>query len=397
MTNSIYLVYYVLINLMSAGLIIYSSYGNTRHLHIFLGGVVAMKGVILHGGHGSRLRPLTHTGPKQLIPVANKPISQYVLENLRDSGISSIAIVLGDKYPEKVKEYYGDGSLFNVKLTYIYQEKPGGIAQAVGLCEGYVGNDDFVVYLGDNLLKGGIKRNAKYFRNSDLDAMIVLCKVKNPQRFGVAKFDEKGKLIGLIEKPKEPPSDYALTGVYFFNPVIFKMIRQLKPSWRSELEITEAIQLLLENNYKVGHQFVQGWWKDTGTSENILEANRLILDELKPEIKGKIENDLSIQGRVAIGKNTIIKENALIRGPIIIGENTTIETNVYIGPYTSIGNNCTIKKGEIENTIIMDNCTIDINDRITDSLIASYSKIVSNNNTPHGRRFILGERTYIEL
>lgn len=373
--------------------------GSTQ-IHIirkFLRGVVTMKGVILHGGHGTGLRPLTHTGPKQLIPVANKPISQYVLEDLRNSGISDIAIILGDTYLEKVKEHYGDGSLFNVKVTYIYQEKPGGIAQAVGLCEEYVGNDDFVVYLGDNLLKGGIQKNVQYFKTSDLDAMILLCKVKNPQRFGVAKFDEKGKLIGLIEKPKEPPSNYALTGIYFFKPVIFKMIKQLKPSWRNELEITDAIQLLLENNYRVGHQFVQGWWKDTGMPEDILEANRLVLDEIKTEIKGKVEDERSIQGRVAIGNKTIIKEKALIRGPAIIGENTTIEPNVYIGPYTSIGNNCTIKRGEIENSIIMDNCIIDINDIITDSLIASHSKIISNNNTPHGRRFLVGERTYIKL
>ena len=356
-----------------------------------------MKGVILHGGYGTKLRPLTHTGPKQLIPVANKPISQYVLEDLRNSGITEIAIILGNIYPEKVKERYGNGSRYGVKIQYIQQNEPKGIAHAVSLCEQFVQNQPFIVYLGDNLLKGGIKNYAKNFKNSNDDAMILLCKVKNPKRFGVAKFDQKGKLIQLIEKPKEPPSNHALTGIYFFKPVIFKMIKQLKPSWRGELEITEAIQLLLEKGYKVGYQIVQGWWKDTGTPEDILEANRLVLDELKTEIKGKIENEASIQGRVSVGKNTIIKENALIRGPAIIGENTTIEPNVYIGPYTSIGNNCTIKRGEIENSIIMDNCTIDIKERITDSLIAAHSKITSNNNTPHGKKFIIGERTQIEL
>ena len=357
-----------------------------------------MKGVILHGGHGTRLRPLTHTGPKQLIPVANKPISQYVLEDLRNSGISDVAIVLGDTYPEKVKEHYGDGTLFNVKLTYICQEKPGGIAQAVGLCEEYVGNDNFVAYLGDNLLKGGIKRNVQCFKNSDLDAMILLCNVKNPQRFGVAKFDEKGRLIGLIEKPKEPPSNYVLTGIYFFKPVIFEMIKQLKPSWRNELEITDAIQLLLENNYKVGHHFVQGWWKDTGKPEDILEANRLVLDEIKTEIKGKVEDERSIQGRVSIAENTIIKKKAVIRGPAIIGSNVTIENNVYVGPYTSVGNNVILKRGEIENSILMDNCIIDVNERIVDSLIGPYTKVCSNDeNKPKGRRFILGERSYLQL
>jgi len=356
-----------------------------------------MKGIILHGGHGTRLRPLTHTGPKQLIPVANKPISQYVLEDLRNSGITNIALVLGSIHPEKVKQYYGDGTRFSVKLTYKDQSQPRGIADAVSLCEEYIDNQPFIVYLGDNLLKGGIKNYVEAFRNSNHDAMVLLCKVKNPQQFGVAKFDQNGKLLQLIEKPKQPPSNYALTGIYFFKPVIFEMIKQLKLSWRGELEITESIQLLLEKGYNVGYQKVKDWWKDTGTPEDILEANRLVLDELKTEIRGKIENDTSIQGRVTTGKNSIIKENALIRGPAIIGENTTIEPNVYIGPYTSIGNNCIIKRGEIENSIIMDNCTINVNERITDSLIAPHSKIISNNNTPHGKKFIIGERTYIEL
>ena len=355
-----------------------------------------MKGIILHGGFGTKLRPLTHTGPKQLIPIANRPISQYVLEDLQSSGITEIAIILGNIHSEKVIEHYGNGEKFGVKIQYLHQDKPKGIAHAISLCKDYANNQPFIVYLGDNLLKGGIKNFVESFENSNYDAMILLCEVKNPQRFGVAKFDENGKLTQLIEKPKDPPSNYALTGIYFFKPVIFQMIKQLKPSWRGELEITEAIQLLLENGYKVGYEIVQGWWKDTGTPEDILEANRLILDELKPEIKGKIKNDTSIQGRVSIGKNTIIKENALIRGPAIIGENTTIEPNVYVGPYTSIGNNCAIKRGEIENSIIMDNCTININDRITDSLIAPHSKITSNNTSPR-KKFIIGERTYIEL
>jgi len=356
-----------------------------------------MKGVILHGGFGTKLRPLTHTGPKQLIPVANKPISQFVLEDLRNSGITEIAIILGNVYQEKVKEYYGDGRKFSVNIQYVQQDEPRGIAHAVSLCKEFVKNQPFIVYLGDNLIKGGISTFVKEFGNSKDDAMVLLCPVKNPQRFGVAKIDKNGKLVQLIEKPKEPPSNYALTGIYFFKTPIFIMIKRLKPSWRGELEITDAIQLLLENGYKVSYKIVQGWWKDTGTPEDILEANRLVLDELKPKIKGKIENDTSVQSRVAIGENSIIKEDALIRGPAIIGENTTIEANVYIGPYTSIGNNCTIKKGEIENSIIMDNCTININERITDSIIAPHSEITTSKNTPRGKRFILGERTYIEL
>jgi len=354
-----------------------------------------MKGVILHGGHGTRLRPLTHTGPKQLIPVANKPISQYVLEDLRISGIKDIAIILGDIMPEKVKDYYGDGSNFGAKVTYIYQEKPGGIAHAVGLTEDFAKDSPFVVYLGDNLLKGGISKIVKEFQKKRYDAMVLLCEVENPQQFGVAEFDKKGNLVKLIEKPKQPPSNYALTGIYFFTPTIFKMIKKLKPSWRGELEITEAIQLLLEEGYNVSYRIVEGWWKDTGTIEDIIEANILVLDELEPKTEGTVEDKSCIQGRVSIGKNAFVKKGALIRGPAIIGEDATIESDVYIGPYTSIGNNTLIKKGEIENSIIMDNCTIEINTKIIDSIIGANSEIITNQKGPKGHKLIVGENSKI--
>jgi len=315
-----------------------------------------------------------------------------------EAGVKKISIVLGDIHPEKVKEYYGDGSAFNAKISYIYQEEPVGIAHAVGLCKEFVGEDPFIVYLGDNLLKGGIKNFAKRFKNSNLDTMILLCEVNNPQRFGVAKFDKNGKLMGLIEKPKEPPSNYALTGIYFLRPTIFDMIKRLKPSWRGELEITEAVQLLIDNGYNIGYNFVTGWWKDTGTPEDILEANRLVLDELKPKVEGKVEDEKSIQSRVSIALNSTVRKGALVRGPTTVGENTLIESGVYIGPYTSIGNNVAIKRGEVENSIIMDHCLIDVNERIIDSLVAPHSKIVSSgDNKPSGRRFILGEKSHIEL
>ncbi len=356
-----------------------------------------MKGIMLHGGHGTRLRPLTHTGPKQLIPVANKPISRYVLEDLRNSGITDITIVLGDTYPEKVKEYYGEGNSLGLRIDYVEQDKPRGIAHAIGICEETVGDNQFVVYLGDNLLKGGISHLVKKFRASELDAMVLLCQVATPSQFGVAEFDTEGKLLQLVEKPKNPPSNYALTGIYFFNPTIFEMIKQLTPSRREELEITDAIQNLLDQGYNLGCEKVEGWWKDTGTPEDILEANRLVLDELEPELLGEIATPSSIQGRVSIAENSKIRENALVRGPTTIGHDTTIGPDVYIGPYTSIGNNVNIQKGEIENSIIMDNCTIDVKDRIVDSIIASHSEILSNSNTPHGKRFIIGERTRIHL
>jgi len=357
-----------------------------------------LKGLLLHGGYGTRLRPLTHTGPKQLIPVANKPISQYVLESLCEAGIHDIAVVLGDIYPDKVREYYGDGSKFGAKLTYIYQGEPKGIAHAVGLCKDFVGDDPFVVHLGDDLIKGGIKRYVEEFKSAAYDGMILLCKVRDPQRFGVAEFDADGKLVRLVEKPKVPPSEYALTGIYFFKLIVFEMIGKLKPSWRNELEITEAIQLLLENGYRVGYRFVEGWWKDTGTPEDILESNRLILDELEHEVKGKVEDEASVQGRVRIGEKSVVKRGAIIRGPVAIGENTVVEANVYIGPYTSIGNNVAIKRGEIENSILMDNCLVDIDEKITDSLIGPYSVIAMNKRgKPKGYRCVIGERSKITI
>lgn len=355
-----------------------------------------MKGVVLHGGHGTRLRPLTHTGPKQLIPVANKPISRYVIEDLIEAGVTDIAILLGDLYPDKVMDYYGDGSELKAKITYISQAEPAGIAHAVGLCEEFIGNTPFVVYLGDNLIRGGIRTYVQAFEGSDADAMVLLCEVKNPEVFGVARFED-GRLVELMEKPKQPPSNFALTGIYFFKPIVFEMIRQLKPSWRGELEITEAIQLLHEKGYRLEHDFVKGWWKDTGSPEDIIEANRLILDDLKTDIKGQVEEEASIEGRVVVGKDSVIRAGALIRGPAIVGENTTIESGVYLGPYTSIGDDVQIKKGEIENSIIMDHCFIEVEDRILDGLVAPHSTIVSSRNKPKGKRFILGERSYVEV
>lgn len=341
---------------------------------------------------------MTHTGPKQLIPVANKPISQYVLEDLRDSGITDIAIVVGDIYPEKVKNYYGDGNKFGVKITYVHQEQPKGIAHAIGECREFVGEYPFVVYLGDNLLKGGIKKFVKSFEESDFEGMVLICKVKNPQRFGVAKFDKKGDLVQLIEKPKTPPSDYALTGIYFFRPAIFDMIGRLKPSWRGELEITEAIQLLMEQRRSVGHKFVKGWWKDTGTYEDILDANRLVLKELKLEVKGKVEDKGSIRGKVRVEEGTQIKRGAKIRGPVIIGRNAIVGGGASIGPYTSVGDDVTVRRGEIENSIIMEHCLIDVNEKITDSIVGAHSEITSGKaGRPRKRTFIVGEKSNIML
>jgi len=298
--------------------------------------------------------------------------------------------------PEKVRDYYGDGSKFGVRVTYVEQDKPGGIAQAVGLTEDFVGKSSFIVYLGDNLLKGGISGIAHEFEQKKYDAMVLLCKVEHPQQFGVAEFDKNGKVVRLVEKPKEPPSNFALTGIYFLTPLIFKMIHKLKPSWRGELEITEAIQMMLEEGYNVGYRIVEGWWKDTGTVEDILEANILVLDEMEARIDADVEGSC-LQGRVSVGKNAQIKSGAMIRGPTVIGENAVIEGEVYIGPYTSIGNGTHVKKGEIENSIVMENCVIEIGTKIIDSVIGAHTEITTNQKGPKGHKLIVGENSRIIL
>jgi glucose-1-phosphate thymidylyltransferase len=338
-----------------------------------------LKGVILHGGQGTRLRPLTYAGPKQLIPIANKPVSQYVLEDLISLGIKDIAIILGETFPELVREYYGDGSRFGVKITYINQGKALGIAHAVSLCKEFVGEDDFVVYLGDNIFQYGIAKYASLFTNERLDSMILLKEVDEPQRFGVAKLDGNGKLVKLVEKPKEHISNYAVVGVYFFSPSFFKIVGKLKPSRRNELEITDAIQLMIDDGYKVGYSFVDGWWADTGKKNDILALNATILDErIESKIDGKALNS-RIEGRVSIAEGTIV-ENSTVRGPAIIGRNTRV-IDSHIGPYTSIGDSCNIKKSSIEYSIIMDNTSIEEILNLEDSLVGRNAKIKSNNST----------------
>jgi len=356
-----------------------------------------MKGVILHGGAGTRLRPLTHTGPKQLIPIANKPMSLYALEALKGAGITDIAVILGTIAPEKVQEYYGDGSKFGVKITYINQGEPKGIAHAVKLAEHFVEDDPFVVFLADNILKGGIREVVDEFGSSHAAAEIELCHVQNPQSFGVADVKE-GKITRLIEKPKQPPSDLALVGIYLFRKEIFNAIRRLKPSWRNELEITDAIQTLLEDGLEVRHHLVKGWWKDTGKPEDILEANQLVLSELSSYNKGTLEQDVKASGIICIDEGTTVLSGTTLRGPLIIGRDCRIGPGCYIGPYTSIGDHTVVQGAEVENTIIMGDCRIECEKRIVDSLIGRNTHISdSGNSLPRGSRFIIGENTDICL
>jgi glucose-1-phosphate thymidylyltransferase len=268
----------------------------------------------------------------------------------------------------------------------------------VNLCKDFVGDSAFIVYLGDNLIKGGVKKYADDFLASSLDAMILLTVVQNPSQFGVARLAENGRLEELQEKPKNPPSNLALTGIYLFRPAIFDAIAKLQPSWRNELEITEAIQTLLESGRKVDYRRVEGWWKDTGTPEDILDSNRLVLDGLTPKMEGKCEDMGSVQGRVSLGRGSRIAKGAVVRGPCVIGSDTTISPGVYIGPYTSIGNHVSFSRGEIEDSIVMDNCRIEIAHRITSSIIGQHCSISSGTPTSTGRVSLrLGENCEISL
>lgn len=356
-----------------------------------------MKGLLLAGGHGTRLRPLTFTGNKHMIPLANKPMLFYGLEHMVKAGITDIAIILGP-LNEGIRESIGDGSSFGAKVTYVHQPDPKGLAHAVLVAEDFLKGEPFVMYLGDNLLKQGVKPLTLSYINSGSDCVICVTHVKNPSQYGIVETDSRGKIIRLVEKPKEPKSDLALVGVYVFNDTIFEAAKKIKPSWRNELEITDAIQFLLEQGRKINVQEVSGWWKDTGKPDDLLEANQLLLDDIEPIREGTIEEGSHIIGKVSVGKNSIIRSSARIKGPVMIGKNCEIGKNVYVGPYTSIGDNSKILSGEIEGSIIMQDVTINCRKRIIDSIIGRQSRLDSSDDIfPSGLRFVLGESTYCRI
>ncbi|WP_428326217.1 glucose-1-phosphate thymidylyltransferase [Nitrosopumilus sp.] len=354
-----------------------------------------MKGIILHGGHGTRLRPLTHTGPKQLLPIANKPMSQYGVEVLKESGIKEIAIIVGGIGSNKVREYYGDGEKFGVKFTYIEQDYPKGISHAIGLCKEFIQNEKFVVFLGDNIIQRSIKDYVAYFQNSNFDALLLLCEVDNPSRFGIADVKNE-KILKIIEKPKNPPTNLAVTGIYFLTPLIFDIIEKLKPSWRNELEITDALDILREKNDKITYRMITDYWKDTGTPEDILNANSAILEKVIPYFDGKKEENVRLNGNVIVGKNTIIKDDVVINGPAIIGDDCIIEKKSIIGPNVSIGDNSVVSQCSIKNSIVMSDCEVKCNISIKDSIISKNSVIQTNQNN-NEKIFMLGEGTKVYL
>ncbi len=363
-----------------------------------------MKGLILAGGHGTRLRPITHTSNKHLIPLANKPMIYYAIETLKNAGINEIGIIVGHtpQRVQEIKDAIGDGSKFGITITYIEQDAPRGLAHAVKIAKEYLtsNNSDgkFVVHLGDNILKGGIEQYVKYFKNNNFDCIILLKNVSEPNRFGVAEIKD-GKVVRLVEKPKIPPSDLALVGIYMFNSSIFDSIERLKPSWRNEYEITEAIQGMIDSGKNIVHRVIDAaWWKDPGDPTGILEANRLVLDELIPVNKGTIEEGANVVGKVIIDEGTIIKSGCSIRGPVTIGKNCMIEDGAYIGPYTSVGDNCVIRNVEIESSILIGDSKIDCKQRIIDSLIGRNVNIVpSTKNLPKATQLVVGENSFVAI
>ena len=331
-----------------------------------------MKGLILSGGKGTRLRPLTYTSAKQLVPVANKPVLFYGIEALADAGIRDIGIVVGDTQAE-IRAAVGDGSRWNVRVTYIEQDAPRGLAHAVLISEPFIGTDSFVMYLGDNLLNKGIQTFVDEFIREAPAAQILLTKVPDPQMFGVAELVD-GRVVRLVEKPKEPKSDLALVGVYMFSPAVFESVKRIRPSFRNELEITDAIQDLIDRGLEVRPHLVDGWWKDTGKLEDMLEANRLILDTLVRRIDGTVDDESRIEGKVVIEAGAVV-ERSVIRGPVIIGQDARI-IHAYVGPFTSIGNGTEIRDSEIEHSIVLEGSVIsDIANRVEDSLIGRNVKI----------------------
>jgi glucose-1-phosphate thymidylyltransferase len=353
-----------------------------------------VKGLILSGGKGTRLRPLTYTSAKQLVPVANKPVLFYGIEAIADAGIKDIGIVVGDTQAE-IRAAVGDGSKWGVRVQYIEQDAPRGLAHAVKISQDFIGTDPFVMYLGDNLLNKGITHFVREFEQEKPAAQILLTRVPDPQQFGVAELRD-GKVVRLVEKPKEPIGDLALVGVYMFGPEVFESVNRITPSFRNELEITDAIQDLIDRGLTVRPHLVDGWWKDTGKLEDMLEANRLILETFSRRIDGSVDADSRIEGKVVIEAGAVI-ERSVVRGPAIIGRGAKI-VHAYVGPFTSIMNDVEVSDTEIEHSIVLEgSCLQNLSNRVTDSLIGRNVKIYREPVKPSAYRFMLGDNSEVGI
>lgn len=354
-----------------------------------------LKGLILSGGAGTRLRPITHTSAKQLVPVANKPVLFYGIEALVDAGVTEIGIIIAPENGDEIREAAGDGSAFGAEITYIVQDKPAGLAHAVLTAEEFIGGSPFVMYLGDNLLADGLRGLVSTFREEEPDALILLTPVDDPQSYGVAELDGE-RIVRLVEKPKDPPSNLALVGVYLFAPAIFDAARALEPSWRGELEITEAIQSLIEQGKAVKSEVVSGWWKDTGQLADMLEANRLVLEEIETKIEGEVDEASKIEGRVVVEPGAVVS-NSVIRGPAVIGAGARIE-DAYVGPYTSIGDEVCVRRSEVEHSIILTGSVVeDLGTRMEASLLGREVKLTRSDGMPKTLRMLVGDKSEIKI
>jgi len=356
-----------------------------------------MKAIILSGGRGTRLRPLTYTGAKQLVPVANKPILWYGVEDLVAAGITDIGIIISPETGAEVKAKTGDGERFGAQISYILQEEPAGLAHAVKVAQPFLQDSPFVMYLGDNLVQSDLNTFLDDFKSNHLDALTLLCEVPNPTAFGVAAVDAQGRVLKLVEKPKIPPSNLALVGIYLFDTTIHQAIAQIQPSARGELEITDAIQHLIDQDRRVEARQIQGWWLDTGKKDDLLEANRVILDTcLVGETRGEVDDTSQIIGRVSIGAGSTIK-NSTIRGPVAIGDNCHLE-NCFIGPYSSLGNQVTLINVDLEHSVLLEGAkVINIHQRIVDSLVGQRAQITEAPQRPRAVRLMIGDDSQVEL
>jgi glucose-1-phosphate thymidylyltransferase len=353
-----------------------------------------LKALIASGGRGTRLRPITHTQNKHLIPIANKPILYYAIEAAAEAGIKDIAIVHSADSQE-VPEYVGNGAKWGIRITYIPQEQPGGLAQVVALAEDFVGKDPFVFYLGDNMVVGGIRKFIEEFEKSGCNCFLTLSRVKDPERFGVPEI-RNGRIVGIEEKPKVPKSPYAVAGIYVYDRHIFDAVRTLKPSARGELEISDAHQVLIDKGLKVGYAEITGWWKDTGKPADLLEANRLVLDNITPSNEGLVDASSDVAGKVVIEKGARIV-NSKVRGPAILGKECSIE-NSYIGPFTSIGDRSEVRESEVEYSIVLRDCKIlRVGIRIEGSILGNDVEIVEANGKPRVHRFMIGDQSRVEV
>jgi glucose-1-phosphate thymidylyltransferase len=357
---------------------------------------MTLKGLVLSGGKGTRLRPLTHTAAKQLVPVANRPILFYVLDNLKEAGINDVGIVIAPETGAAIKEAVGNGERWGFRVEYILQEEPRGLAHAVKVARPFLGQDPFVMYLGDNLIGSAISPFCREFVERHVDATVLLKGVGNPSAFGIAEVDPQGRIINLEEKPRQPKSNLALVGIYLFSAKIHKAIDQIKPSWRGELEITDAIQALLNQGGQVSSHVIGSWWLDTGKKDDLLTANTVVLDEwLKHQLDGEVDALSEVTGRVRLGQGSRVV-NSKVRGPVVIGENVRIE-NSFIGPFTSIGDGCQIMASVLEHCVLLENARVEGVDRLEDSLLGKGSAVLKSHGSHQAYRLMIGDDSEVLL